>query len=151
MLSIAEIAARVKDVDASLVTGLDDDEIGQLRNSWNVQQLPVAYEEFLRLMGRGAGDILRGTDAFFPGILDMRGATDRFFADNLGGMQLPIGALVFAMHQGYQVYWIESADLPDPPVVLYMEEEPAPMASWRSFTEFLNAEYVTAYRSPSRS
>ncbi|MFG1885619.1 SMI1/KNR4 family protein [Micromonospora sp. NPDC049102] len=147
MFSISEIAANVGKVESDLVVGISDDEIDQLRISWNFQQLPRTYIDFLRLMGRAAGKILQGTDAFFPVILDMQRASGRFFEDNLGGMQLPPGAFVFAMHQGYQVYWMESTNLSDPAVVLYMEQEPSPMARWQSLTEFFNAEYSAAYTS----
>ncbi|GAA1722935.1 SMI1/KNR4 family protein [Fodinicola feengrottensis] len=149
MLSIAEIAAEVRAVDVDLVVGLDVREVDQLASSWQIGGLPKAYVEFLRLMGSGAGRILLGTDAFYPAILDLPRATHDFFADNVGGVKLPEGALVFAMHQGYQVYWMDSLNVADPSVTLYMEEEEAPMARWKSFTEFVNAEYLSAY-SPDR-
>ncbi|MEV7782667.1 SMI1/KNR4 family protein [Kitasatospora sp. NPDC088351] len=120
-------------------------EIDRVRDLWGIRRVPEQYGEFLSLMGRGAGGILRGTDAFFPVILDMRRAGDDFFSDNPGGIDLPDGAVVFAMHQGYQVYWMESTSLQDPPVSLYMEGEAAPMSHWGSFTEFLNSEYVNTY------
>ncbi|MBL7508419.1 SMI1/KNR4 family protein [Frankia nepalensis] len=119
---------------------MSDAEIGRVCEAWGVQSLPGRYREFLSLAGRGAGGILRGTDAFFPEILDMRRATDDFFADNPGGIDLPDGAVVFAMHQGYQVYWMDSISVEDPPVSLYMEREKSPMIRWGSFLEFLNSE-----------
>lgn len=145
MLSISEIFTGVRRVESDSVTGLTDSEIDRVHELWGVRRTPERYGEFLSLMGRGAGRILRGTDAFFPEILDMRRASDEFFAENIGGMNLPEGAVVFAMHQGYQVYWMESMTLQDPPVSLYMEGEPAPMIRWNSFTEFMNSEYVSSY------
>ncbi|MFJ4413306.1 SMI1/KNR4 family protein [Streptomyces sp. NPDC088925] len=144
MLTISEIASVVGKAPDS-VAGLTGTEIDSLRELWGVQRLPERYEQFLSLMGRSAGRILRGTDAFFPRVLDMRRASDEFFASNVGGMDLPQGAVVFAIHQGYQVYWMEVMGSQDPPVSLYMEGEPAPMMRWSSFTEFLNAEYSDAY------
>lgn len=148
MLSISDIAASAKRVDPDSVAGLTDAEIDQLCESWGVRRVPERYREFLSLMGRGAGGILRGTDAFFPAILDMRRAADDFFSDNSEGIDLPGGAVVFAMHQGYQVYWMEAMSLEDPPVSFYMEGEAAPMGHWRSFTDFLNSEYANAYLGP---
>ncbi|MFE1957616.1 hypothetical protein [Streptomyces sp. NPDC059479] len=148
MLSIPDIAASVRRISLDLVAGMTDAEIELLRELWGLRGIPDKYGAFLSLMGRGAGGILRGTDAFFPAILDVRRAADDFFSDNPGGMDFPDDAVVFAMHQGYQVYWMESTSLQDPPVSLYMEGEAAPMGHWRSFTEFLNSEYVNAY--PSR-
>ncbi|MEU9314370.1 SMI1/KNR4 family protein [Streptomyces sp. NPDC048295] len=145
MLSISDIAAGAGRADPDSFAGLTDAELDRVRELWGVHRLPERYGEFLSLMGRGAGGILRGTDAFFPEILDMRRASDEFFSDNLGGMNLPEGAVVFAMHQGYQVYWMESMTLQDPPVSLYMEGEGAPMVRWSSFTEFMNSEYMNAY------
>src|SRR5687768_1499762 len=115
MLSISEIAARIAAADADhLVEGLNNFEMKQLCESWQTNELPSVYLEFLHLMGRSAGRILLGTDAFFPRILEMPRASSEFFADNVEGMQLPEGALVFAIHQGYQVYWMESTNVPDP-------------------------------------
>ncbi|XIE79832.1 SMI1/KNR4 family protein [Streptomyces sp. SBR177] len=146
MLSIPEITARLRALDPDSVAGLSDAEIDRLREAWGIPGIPARYGEFLALMGRRAGGVLRGTDAFFPAILDMRRAADDFFSDNTGGMGLPDGSVVFAMHQGYQVYWMETTSLDDPPVCLYMEQEAAPMMRWGSFTEFVNAEYVSVAR-----
>ncbi|MFD7584662.1 SMI1/KNR4 family protein [Kitasatospora sp. NPDC059811] len=117
-------------------------EIDRVRDLWGIQGVPERHGEFLSLMGCGAGGILRGTGAFFPVILGMRRAVDDFFSDNHGGVDLPDGAVVFAMHQGCQVYWMELTSLQDPPASLCMEGEAAPMVRWESFAEFLNSEYV---------
>ncbi|MDI5964915.1 SMI1/KNR4 family protein [Streptantibioticus silvisoli] len=145
MLSISDIAAGLRRANPESVAGLTDAEMKCVREQWGIRKFPARYEEFLSLMGRGAGRILLGTDAFFPEILEMRRASDEFFADNPEGMDLPDGAVVFAMHQGYQVYWMDSSTLQDPPVSLCMEGERAPMAHWASFTEFLNSEYLNVH------
>ena len=145
MLSVPDVVATVKRNTSDVVIGMTDAEIDRVRSLWKIRVIPDRYGQFLSLMGRGGGRILRGTDAFFPKILDMRRAADDFFSDNPGGVGLPQGAVVFAMHQGYQVYWMEDVSLHDPPVSLYMEGDAAPMYRWNSFTGFLNSELENAY------
>ncbi|HEX6681555.1 MAG TPA: SMI1/KNR4 family protein [Candidatus Limnocylindrales bacterium] len=148
MLSVEKIVRRIREADESAVAGLDRDAIQQVQAAWQVDYLPERYVAFLAGMGMRAGQLLVGTDAFFPRILEMREWAISFFDENDGWMRLPDGALVFAMHQGYLVYWFSDSAAPDPEVVLYMEQEKEPVHVWPSFTGFLNEEYETIYRSP---
>lgn len=148
MLSVERIVRRIREVDESAVAGLDRGAIQQVQDAWQVEYLPERYVAFLAGLGMRAGRLLVGTDAFFPEILEMRESAISFFDENEGWMALPEGAMVFAMHQGYQVYWFSDSAAPDPEVVLYMEQRKEPMQVWPSFTGFLNEEYERVYRSP---
>lgn len=127
--------------DAAAVVGITDDEIAEICQAWGVEQLPAAYREFLRRMGREAGWLLRGTCAFYPEILELPEMVTEFFSEDEGGMPLPDDAVVFAMHQGYQVYWFTSLKSSNPEVVLYMERRTEPMETWATFDAFLESEY----------
>ncbi|SCE64610.1 SMI1/KNR4 family protein [Micromonospora mirobrigensis] len=145
MLSIEEVARRIREVDENAVEGLSLAEVRQVSDSWGVDRLPDAYVEFLVQMGVRGGRLLQGTEAFFPEILELPRDAEEFFQEDEGGMPLPRGAQVFAMHQGYQVYWLSDLLVPDPEVVLYMERRSEPMEVWPSFTHFINAEFQLSY------
>ena len=142
MHSIAEIANQLRRRDPGSVIGIKLDQIRQIQNAWGVSELPAAYGEFLTQMGAGAGRLLRGTDAFYPVILEMQESAKEFFEENAGRLSAPNGALVFAMHQGYIVYWMSDISRPDPEVVLCTEGQSAPSRVWPSFTAFLNSHFL---------
>jgi hypothetical protein len=122
--------------------GIEPHQIRQVQAAWGVSELPSAYVEFLTQMGAGAGRLLSGTDAFYPVILEMRKWAAEFFEENAEKLSAPEGALVFAMHQGYVVYWMSDISSLDPEVVLCAEGQSAPLRVWPSFTAFLNTHYL---------
>ncbi|MDQ0369372.1 SMI1/KNR4 family protein [Catenuloplanes indicus] len=115
-------------------------QVAEIQEAWGVPQLPAVYVDFLTHMGFGAGRVLRGTDAFFPAVRQMKKWGDDFFHEN-SGISRPGEAVVFAMHQGYLVYWMSDISSPDPEVVLCAEGDPSPSRVWPSFTAFLNSHY----------
>src|SRR5262245_23536290 len=117
------------------LVGLTEDEIRQLAEDQHVKSLPVAYLKFLRLMGRSAGLLLRGTDAFYPSIIGLKDdAKNLMEAEGFGGL-LPRDAFVFAMHQGYQVYWFQSTEGENPTVYLFQEGDGGVSREWPTFTD----------------
>jgi hypothetical protein len=66
------------------VLGASEGEIEELKSQWGTRELPLAYVEFLRVMGRGAGRLLRGTDAFLPRIRQLPAFIAEFLAENEG-------------------------------------------------------------------
>ena len=117
------------------VVGASEEDIAELKAMWGVSQLPSEYRAFLSLMGVRAGRLLRGTDIFFPRVLRLREFVDEFVAENQ--WRPPARQLVIGMHQGYQLYYLDGTEVDDPPVVLIMEDEPEPIMTWVSFTDFL--------------
>ena len=91
-------------------------------------------------MGRKAGRLLAGTDAFYPDILGLKQDASELLANNGESGLIPEGSVVFAMHQGYQVYWMASLSVDDPPVFIYQEGSPGVSSEWESFTAFLRYE-----------
>lgn len=102
------------------VLGCTDAEIAEVEKDVGVS-LPAAYREFLHRMGRSAGNFYVGTDLFYPQILGATLAAHELVAEVKTGIVLPHGALVIAMHQGYQFLFIDADEGDDPPVHYYME------------------------------
>lgn len=119
------------------IVGLSDDEIEAVRVDQGVTQLPARYIEFLRLMGRKAGSILVGTDIFYPDTLGLKPDGKQLLEENGLAVLISENSVVFAMHQGYQVYWMTSDGFGDPPVFMYQEGDETVSSTWPSFSAFL--------------
>ncbi|MFJ4480493.1 SMI1/KNR4 family protein [Streptomyces xanthochromogenes] len=119
------------------LAGLGLDEIEQIREDQRVDSLPLYYEEFLRRMGRCAGQFLIGTDAFYPELMGIKSDARELLAESDASHLMAEDSIVFAMHQGYQVYWLESSRDDDPPVAMYQEGGAELRARWESFSVFL--------------
>ncbi|MDQ3785685.1 MAG: hypothetical protein M3422_00390 [Actinomycetota bacterium] len=120
------------------IVGCTPEEVAEFRRVRGVAELPAQYEDFLTVMGRQAGDLLRGTDFFYPVILEVgEWGQEVFDENNMDHVYAP-GSLVLGTHQGYIVYWMEPGQ-PSGPVRRYMETEESTQ-SWPSLLEFLVAE-----------
>jgi hypothetical protein len=93
---------------------------------------------YLKRIGRGAGPLLRGTDAFFPQILGLKPDARDLFKETNSGMELGPDAFVIAMHQGYQVFWFPTVMEDDPIVLMYQEGDQDVLREWDNFTAYLN-------------
>ena len=142
MHKIAELAELIRQEKPDDVLGITQEQISEIQDAWGVPRLPSAYVEFLTHMGARAGRVLRGTDAFYPVLLQMKEWADEFFDENSDFLSLPEGAVVFAMHQGYLVYWMSDILAPDPGVVLCSEAVSTPLRVWPTFTTFLDSHYA---------
>ncbi|TDC63718.1 SMI1/KNR4 family protein [Micromonospora sp. KC207] len=122
------------------LVGMSEAEVREVASDQSVSSMPSRYVEFLRLMGKAAGALLVGTDAFYPGILGLkRDGLELVTGSGLDGL-VPSDVIVFAMHQGYQVYWMSSELSDDPPVYMYQEGDKGVSREWKSFTDFLRYE-----------
>jgi hypothetical protein len=83
--------------------------------------LPRAYREFLLRAGRGAGRLFRGTDVFYPTLLNLREWADELLEEDSGRFVIPADAVVIGMHQGYQFLYLRVGEGDDPPVYRYVE------------------------------
>ncbi|WP_276482893.1 SMI1/KNR4 family protein [Paraflavitalea pollutisoli] len=84
------------------------------------QPLPKVYTQFLTIMGRGGGDYMRGSSAFYEELSSLQEGGEELMAEN-GLPPLPDNCFVFWMHQGYQlaIFYLNDGD--DPPVYYYCE------------------------------
>jgi SMI1-KNR4 cell-wall len=146
MSHINELAEAIRERSGpDEVAGASGEDIADLKAMWGVSEFPSEYNAFLSLMGVSAGRLLVGTDMFFPRLLRLREFVDGFVAEN--EWRPKETQLVIGMHQGYQIYYLDSTEMDDPPVVLIMEDEPEPIQSWVSFTDFLWGQFHETYRS----
>lgn len=123
-------------VMSSRLVGLSDAEIRKVAATQAAAVIPPAYREFLAVAGRGAGDLWRGSEAFYPDLLELRQAALALLEENSQPFDLPSGALVILMHQGYQfLYLLPGAS--DPAVWLYREPRKEPERIAATFSSLL--------------
>jgi hypothetical protein len=122
---------------ADEIRGCTDHEITQILADQGVPRLPASYLRFLRTMGRGAGRLLAGTDAFYPHTLGLKAEARVLFQQC--GVTIPAFAdtVTIAMYQGYEAYWLESYRDDDPCVFRYHHHDRAPCQYWPNLTSFL--------------
>ena len=114
--------------------------------------LPERYVEFLLVMGRGAGAFFRGSDVFYPTVLELKGRAQDLLEECGRPFILPGDAVVFFMHQGYQFMYCRTRDgAPDPFVYYYEEQQAAPIRHEVTFTELLEGEFLDQRRLLARS
>jgi len=97
-----------------------DDEINKLEAHYDIL-LPDCYKQFLKLMGNGSPNYMRGSDYTYNWLFEMKqGANEILLESNM--KELPIDTFVFWMHQGYQFcYFHLDRHLNNPAVYYYNE------------------------------
>jgi hypothetical protein len=100
--------------------------------------IPLAYRNFLKIMGRGAGRLFLGTNAFFPGILELTEIAAEIVSEDPSHIKLPEDALVLTMHQGYEFMFMRKSEGDDPPVYHYLEGRGGFDKRQERFTEYLS-------------
>jgi hypothetical protein len=118
------------------IIGCTPDQVSEFRRARGIAVLPAQYEEFLTVMGREAGDLLRGTDFFYPTITEVGNWGQEILAENKVEHLFAPGSLVLGTHQGYIVYWMEPGE-PSGPVRTYMEGKETVTQTWPSLLDFL--------------
>lgn len=116
--SIKDIAAYLKRKGERL-SPMNATEIAYLQERFNCQ-FPAVYQQFLSLMGNGAGNYMKGSSVFANELPSLKDWTAELISEN--SMQpLPSNAFVFWMHQGYQAaYFLLNGN--DDPSVYYFSE-----------------------------
>jgi hypothetical protein len=117
-------------------------QISKIEESFNVS-LPVAYKEFLLVMGKGAGQFMLGSSVFYNEIFDLREGSIELLSEN-DFKELPENTFVFWMHQGYQFAFFYLDQGENPPVYFYYEGETKGDFELveNSFTDFLEKQLV---------
>lgn len=104
-----------------VVQGCSMEEVESLEKQYGIR-LPLAYREFLLIMGYGAGALFRGTDAFYRRLSELREGAEELLAEDNADFKMPADCFVFAMHQGYQFWFFYLSEaVEDPPVYYYYE------------------------------
>jgi len=127
---------------ASQMLPCTDIEIGDIERAQGAP-LPAAYRAFLKLMGRGAGELFEGSDCFYPEVLDAKLFAKALLVEDGGGHKLPQDAIVILVHQGYQFYYCEASQGENPPVLHYLEGSGVRQSdtSFMKFLETSGADY----------
>ena len=90
-------------------------------------------------MGRGAGELLRGTDFFYPSIVklddEMR---ETMLVCNVSHLVEP-GSVLIGMHQGVELYLLTPGESSGS-VFLCIEYENEPRQNWPTLLDFLADE-----------
>ncbi|MGH2412278.1 MAG: SMI1/KNR4 family protein [Microcystaceae cyanobacterium] len=129
------------------IEGCTHQEVIELEQQLGVK-LPSSYQEFLLLMGFGAGQFLRGSDCFSQHLLDLQEAASELLEENHFPQSLPDDSFVFLMHQGYQFSFFRLLEGEDPPTYSYCEGETLTsfIKSHSRFSEFLATEIDLHYK-----
>lgn len=122
------------------ILGCTEAEIAAVLDKAQGFPLPEHFVAFLRRMGRGAGRLLVGTDAFYPASVETADAV-REFAEGDPALRLS-GRFFFANHQGYQWYFFDEAS--PGKVFLYSEGVAEPQLLAETFLDFLQREAGSA-------
>jgi hypothetical protein len=143
----AAFEAEVRALDGERqIAGLTPAEIEEIRRDQQVTSLPAYYASFLRLFGRRSGGLLIGTDVLYPDILGGKQDTREALEERGVSHLMPADAVVFAIHGGYEFYWLEPDGSDDPPLVKYEEDEPDIARRWDRFSDYLTWEIREAAR-----
>ena len=121
----------------SELSGCSSAEIEEIRIDQGVPAIPAEYERYLRLAGRGAGALLRGSDAFFPALLGLKCDTAALLDECGADVSLAADSLVIAMHQGYQAFWIPAVGAQKPEVVMFQEGAREICRRWGGVADYL--------------
>lgn len=85
-------------------------------------ELPLAYKEFLKFMGRDYDGIFCGSNCFINDVIKNTKYLPELLAENEVDFALPPNYLVFSSHQGYVMLWFELPKTDEnPPVWLFAE------------------------------
>lgn len=125
-------------IDSGMATekefeGCTDGEIADIEAQFGLK-LPPAYREFLKVMGKNAGEeFLRDATITYPHIVKFR-----YQADNIAksaGITIPVTAFVFLIHD-YQFLYFDTANgEADPLTYRYLEEDDKPVKLFDSYTD----------------
>jgi len=120
-------------VSKSELVGCSEAEIQAIEDAFTIR-LPAAYRQFLALLGKCAGDFMRGTDFRYADHVDIfsqrKGAEELLIASGSSFHLMPTH-FVFMSHQGYQFLFFDCDSTDDPAVWRYREgdADPEPVAS----------------------
>lgn len=103
------------------------------------ESLPESYMDFMKIMGKGAGDFMKGSSVFYDELFDIREGAQDLLCEN-GLKTLTSDCFVFWMHQGYQFAFFMLGDEEDPNVFFYYEGKAEIEDTKMKFTEFLNMQ-----------
>ncbi|WP_375559716.1 SMI1/KNR4 family protein [Bernardetia sp. OM2101] len=128
-------------LSGEVFTPLSQKKIDSLQRLYDIN-LPIAYIEFLTVMGKGASRFMRGSSVFYPELLELKDWAKELTDEN-NMSELPKNAFTFWMHQGYQMAYFLVDDSPNPTVYYFSEgNKNNDWIEVSSFTEFLEMQLI---------
>lgn len=122
------------------IRGCSELEINELESYFNVK-LPQLYKEFLKKMGKQAGDYRVGTDIFYEDLYDLRQQFQDILDDHNNPFLLKPSIFVFSVHQGVIFHFFDTGDdYTDPPVYGYLEGEKNVKLIYEKYSKYLMCE-----------
>ena len=126
--------------------GCSDAEVANLESAVELS-LPTLFKDYLRLMGKSAGEMLCGSDIRFGCLHLLTGEGREEMAGR--GVTLPPDAFVFFAHQGYDyMYFFTSDGAGDPPVHRYHSDWEDPRQVFPAFSGYLRWMFATSSEIP---
>lgn len=98
MLPVCRIA------DAKDIEGCTEEEIAILCEKQKVSFLPEVYRQFLLYLGKGAGDLYKGIDAYYKILIHLKDEVPEILEFDESSWVLPDDAFVFYMYIGQQFF-----------------------------------------------
>jgi hypothetical protein len=127
--------------------GCSEQEIEEIMRAQNVAALPSVYLDFLRIMGKGAGEFMQELEIFYPDVVSIKDYVLKEIVNNQRtNFKLPDTAFVFMMNQGYEFLYFDTNNVDgDPPVYHYIEGDGStldvkPFKQWERISEFFEYE-----------
>jgi hypothetical protein len=118
--------------------GCPEAEIAAVEASLGVQFTEV-FRAYLRHMGKARGHLFCGSDIAQPSRFEeFRQFGQELMHETSQSLELPVDAVVFLTHQGYQFTFVQPRGGFDCSVLIYTEIAPKQIAE--SFASFLDAE-----------
>lgn len=131
---MSDIASEIRQRLLSLLSsredeleGASDEEIVELE-SYAGGRFPAVYKQFLKCLGRSAGELLRGSEYAISQSLRLRlkEHAEELLRRSDASFVLPRKAFVFLMSQGYQFAFFNLDQGDDPCVYHYLEGDSTP-------------------------
>jgi hypothetical protein len=115
-------------------------EVNKIEGEFGIK-LPASYVYFLLLMGKDAGEFLKGSSVFYNEMFVLRESSMELLNEN-NFKSLPPDTFVFWMHQGYQFAFFDLKEGDNPPIYFYYEgkTEGDFEKKENSFTDFLEKQ-----------
>jgi len=123
------------------LVGCTDEEIELLCKAQGVDKLPSIYIEWLKVMGKQAGWLMRGSDILYP--IDYKeDFRETYYDEELdvsSSYEFPENSFVFWSHQGYQFrfFLVDATD--SSAVYFWAEGMEKPEKDYDSFGQVLTA------------
>lgn len=91
-------------------------------------QLPSVYKQFLKQLGRSAGELFRGSEYSVSQRfhLHLKEHAEALLSRSKASFSLPKATFIFLMSQGYQFAFFPIDQGDDPSIYYYLEGDPTP-------------------------